>query len=738
MRKTGQWLAVTAWLMTLLMLGTPATLAQVSTAVLLGGVQDQSGAAIVGATITLTSTDTGISTSTTSGSDGTYVFPQVAVGRYSLEVTMAGFRRVEQTGIVLNVNQKARVDVQLEVGEVTRTINVDASAELINTVDGEVGQVVNQKNVVDLPLRGRQFLELAFLTPGAVNAPGDYRTGQQGIAPAVNGNRPEHNSYTLNGASNGEPYDGQFTIVPSVDSVEEFKIQSGSFNAEFGRAGAAIINVITKSGTNSFHGSVYEFLRNDALNARNAFNPLKSPVKQNQYGGTIGGPIFKNKTFFFFNYEEFKERRASTRSGLFPTAKQLRGDFSGEATVVRDPVTGEPFPGNIVPTGRIDPIATKFAAYFPATQPGLAGGINFINNEPSRVDNMTMGWKIDHHLSAKDTISGVFNWMDFENLAPDTIPGGPGAFANPFFNKLLNIAHTRTWSPTQVNELRLAYQRFNNPQTNPESEQFPKKDYPTELGITGLTDNPLIRNRFPGLGFGQGYAGITRSYEFTEILNGYQIQDNFSWVKPRHSMKFGFGYMQSRVLGRFLTNAPLSYSFSGRFSSHAIADFLLGHAQSTTTFLKGEVNYLYTSQYHFYAQDQWQVNPNFTLNYGLRWEIHTPWHGTRGENLSFNPKTGNPIVTQDSNVGNFPETTGITFERLAGDSVYPTNYCCMGPIMPRFGFAWNLPQLKSTVLRGGYAVSLSTEIGNIVNAPYSFPFWIRPGLTETVFPGIGF
>lgn len=740
MKSTRKQILVVFFLLTSVGVFAAAAHAQVATAVLLGTVEDASGGAVVGASVDLKSTTTGVSITTITGSDGSYVFPQAPVGRYSLEVKMTGFRRFERTGIILNVNQKARIDVRLEVGEVTQTVNVDANAALVNTVDGEVGQVVNQKNIVELPLKGRQFLELAFLTTGAVNAPNDYRATQQGIAPAVNGNRPEANSYTLNGASNMEPFDGQFTIVPSVDSVEEFKIQSGSFNAEYGQAGGAIVNVITKSGTNSFHGSLYEFFRNDKLNARNFFNPIKSPVRQNQYGGTIGGPILKNKTFFFFNYEGFKERRAGTRSSRFPTPTLLSGDFSAESIMVKDPATGVPFPGNMIPAERIDPVAKKYITYIPKPQSGLSGAINFINNQPGTVDNFTMGWRVDHQLSPKDKLSGVVNWMDFDNLAPASIPNGPGAFANPFFNKMVNITHTRTFSPTSVNEARLSYTRFNNPQTNPPTAEFPNRDYATELGLTGLTTEPFIRNRFPGITFGQGWTGIPRSVEYMEILNRYQFQDNFSWVKPRHTMKFGVGYNQSRMKQAGITNAPITYDFTGRFSGHSVADFLLGIAESTTTFLSGGISYLLNSQYHFYAQDQWQVGKDFTLNYGVRWEIHTPWREIRGQMSSLNTKTGAMIFASDAPpiVDDFGTQANVPIERLSKRTLYDTKYCCAGPLMPRFGFAWVLPHMRSTVLRGGYAMSQNTEIGNLLNSPLAAPFWIRIGITEQVYPGIGF
>src|SRR5581483_1235278 len=368
---------------------------QVATSQLLGTVQDSTGAAVAAVKVTATAVNTNVAVSTMSDEAGNYVFPQLPVGQYSLDVSHPGFKHFERTGIVLTVNQKARVDIRLEVGQVNESITIDANAELINTVDGETGHTIVRKTIVDLPLKGRQFLELAFLTPGAVNAPTDYRASLQGIAPAVNGNRPESNSYTLNGATNSEAFDGLFAIQPSVDSVEEFKIQTGSYNAEYGRAGGAIVNIVTKAGTNAFHGSLYEFLRNNHLNARNFFNPIKSPVKQNQYGGTIGGPVWKNRTFFFFNYEGYKERRASTKSSRFPTPQELNGDFSSFASVVKDPATGIPFPGNRIPVSQIDPIARKYSAIFPTPQPGLSGPINFLNNQSAKVDSGAFGGRPD-------------------------------------------------------------------------------------------------------------------------------------------------------------------------------------------------------------------------------------------------------------------------------------------------------------------------------------------------------
>ncbi len=725
------------------------TFAQVSTAQLQGTVQDDSGAAVSGATVTLKSASKGSSNSVDTDSEGNYIFPQVLVDTYSIEVTKQGFKRFERSNIKIDVNQKARVDVTLNVGQLTETVSVSASAALVNTTDGEVGQVVTQKNIVDLPLKGRQFLELAFLTPGAVDAPTDYRRSLQGIAPAVNGVRPEYNSYTLNGASNSESYAGQFAIVPSVDAIEEFKIQSGSYNPEFGRASGAIVNVVTKAGTNEFHGSVYEFFRNDVLNARNFFNPSKSPLRLNQYGGTLGGPVYlprfgeggpafisgKNRTFFFFNYEEYKERRASTRSSRFPTQAELSGDFSGSSAVVRDPETGLQFPGNRIPESRIDPVAKRYLTIFPQVTAGLAGGRNFINNSPSSYDNRTIGIRLDHRFTGKSSLYGVLNWNNIINAVPGPIPNGPGDIQNNFYNRLVNITHNYIFSSMVFNEARVSYQRFRNPFT----DLFPHRDYPSELGLIGITPDPFVRNRWPAVSFGQGYSGIPRSYEATQTSNVYSFNDNLSLIRGRHNMKFGFQYFQTRITEAFITDAPTGWTFSGIFSGNAVADFLLGVASGNTTFVSGGKAYLRNSQYQFYAQDQWRATNNLTLNYGVRYELHTPWYDVRGGAGSFNRLTGAILITSLSpDQSDFSRRTGIPIERLPDKSFYKTNYCCIGPVMPRVSFAWNMQKLSGLVLRGGYGVSLNNDIGNIINGGFAPPFWNRLFATSIQYPGIGF
>ena len=727
------------------------TSAQVSTAQLLGSVQDASGAAVVGATVNLKSISKGTSLSGLTDSSGNYVFPQVPVDLYSIEVTKEGFKRSEQTKIKLDVNQKARIDFTLEVGELSEVVSINAGANLVNTVDGEVSTVVAQKNIVELPLKGRQFLELSFLTPGVVDAPAsDYRKGIQGIAPAVNGNRPESNSYTLNGATNSESYEGFFVITPAVDSVEEFRIQSGTYNAEYGRAGGAIINVVTKSGSNSFHGSAYEFFRNDVLNARNFFNPKRSPLRLNQYGITIGGPVYfphfgkgglstysgKNRTFFFFNYEGYKERRASTRSSRFPTQAELNGDFSSSSVIIKNPATGLPFPGNRIPDAMIDPVAKKYLSIFPGITSSAPGNsaINFINNSPLSNDNHTWGARIDHNFSEGNRIFGTLNWNDVNNVTPGPIPRGPGEVSNNFYNRMVNITYSRAINPRLNNEVRASYNRFNNPY----DDQFPKKDYASDLGLIGIPDDPNIRNRWPGIGFGQGYSGIPRSYEFTQVTNSYQVQDNLSWVKGRHTMKFGAGFLHTQLIGNFVTDAPSFWSFSGQFSGNAVADFLLGIAAANRTFLRGGKYYLGSDQYHFYGQDQWSVTKNLILSFGLRYEVHTPWRETRGNASSVNRSTGALVVTKIApDISSFANSLGLKVERLDTDTFYPTTYCCIGPLMPRLSFAYTLPN-TSLVVRGGYAVSLNTEIGNLINGGLAAPFWIRAVSNSNDYPAIGF
>ena len=544
-------------------LSVAVALAQVSTGQLLGTVEDSSGAVVPDATVTLMSSTGGYKSSTITNSYGSYVFPQVPVGQYSLEVSKAGFKRFTRTGITLDVNQNARVDVRVEVGSVTQTVRVNANATLVDTVDGQTGAVVTEKEITDMPLNGRQFLQLAFLTPGAVATPNDYRTAIQGVAPATNGIRPEENDYTLNGAVNAEGENEMFMINPSVDAVDEFKIQTGSFNAEFGRAGGAIVNVVTRAGTNSFHGSLFEFLRNSDLNARNFFSPSNSQAHRNNYGGTVGGPIWKNHTFFFFDYEAFKERDNATNLSLFPTAAQLSGNFSAWAGVLVNPATGVPYTGNIIPANQIDPIATKYSAIWPQNLLNFPGTsfYNFINTQDRKQDNNTYGGRLDHYFSEKDRIFFAADWVDMNSFSPGGIPNGPGGSFNNFNNRLANLTYTHTFSGSLINEVRLSYGRFDNP----EISSYTHSDYATALGLTGLSTDPNIRDYWPGVGFGQGYSGVAINNDYQDWDNVYTVTDNLSWVRGSHNLKFGFGYIHNLIAQSYVLAAPTYWAYDGIF-----------------------------------------------------------------------------------------------------------------------------------------------------------------------------
>ena len=348
-------------------------------------------------------------------------------------------------------------------------------------------------------------------------------------------------------------------------------------------------------------------------------------------------------------------------------------------------------------------------------------------------DTDSYGVRVDHKFSDKNNIFATFNWDSSDGITPGPVfPSGPGDLDIGINNGLFNFTYNRIFSPTSINELRLSYLRFNHLRL----DAFKGRDFPTELGLTGITSDPFIRNRFPDVSFGGGYTGLPRSVDQGWVDNIYQIQDNFSWVRPRHSMKFGFGFVSPRNVSTFIANAPVSFGFSGRFSTHAIADFLLAHGDSTSTFLQGGTKHVNNHQFSFYGQDQWQVTSRFTLTYGLRYELHTPYIDPAEEASSVNTVTGALRITKNANITEFQKFFTYPIERLSDRNLYDTHACCLGPLMPRFGFAWRVP--GQYVLRGGYALSLNTEVGNMLNGALAAPAWIRTGLTETVFPGIGY
>src|SRR5215510_4457936 len=325
------------------------------TATLAGAVTDAGGALIPDVNVTVTQMETGLTRRVTTNERGLYVVPSLPVGTYAISAERSGFKRKTLTNLILQVNQEARIDLSLETGQVSETVTVTSQSPVLQTESASVGQVINNQYTTQIPLNGRDFSQLILLTPGAVTRPGGYEqstgaaTGSLGSGVSIGG-RDAHNNFTIDGAGNNARQFGNVALRPSIDVIQEFKVQTNSYSAEFGQAAFGQITLVTKSGTNQFHGSGFEFLRNDKLDARNFFLPKRGQLNRNQFGGTIGGPIFKNRTFFLFNYEGLRERRGVEALASVPPESWRQGDFSGVAGLtLRDPQTGQPFPNNKIP-----------------------------------------------------------------------------------------------------------------------------------------------------------------------------------------------------------------------------------------------------------------------------------------------------------------------------------------------------------------------------------------------------
>jgi hypothetical protein len=738
--------------------------AQTTTGSIVGTVTDVSSAAVPGASVTVTNVDTNTTTKTPTDSSGNYVVTPLPVGNYSVAVEAQGFKRSVRSGIPVNVQDRVGVNFVLEVGQLTETVEVAASAPALQTDTSYLGQVVDSQKIVDLPLNGRFFTRLAVLTAGAVpTAPGarDERTG--GFS--ANGVRPYQNSYLLDGIDNNSlsedlTNEASFVVGPSPDAIQEFRVQTNSMSAEFGRSGGAVLNVTIKSGTNDFHGSAFEFLRNSKLDAKNFFDPPTGPTppfKQNQFGASTGGPVLlpkyngKNRTFFFVDYQGTRIRTSDTFLATISPVAWRTGNFSGFNTIY-DPrttvtqsdgtVIRQPFPGNQIPLDRFDPASLKLIALMPVpnvpgsvTRTGVAN--NYLTNpvEPDQADQGDV--RIDHRISDKDSLFARFSISDQVLTPPAKIPPPLGAADFNSGNWTNNsrqgvFSETHIFSPHVINEFRAGYTRLRT-----ERLQFNSNDnLSAQVGIPGIPytqgNGGLPRFVFSGTGnvntFGSSTYQPTREFE-----NVFHFIENVSVIKGRHTMKFGaewkpivnFSILQPPTpRGSFTFNGNSTRDANNRATTGmAFADFDLGVLSNAA--VSSFINDTFQQPgYFFYAQDDFKVSSKLTLNLGLRYEfISQPLERRDGE-ANFNLATGTLDIPKGRNdplpANFFPQ---IPVNRNAPRQLVPQD---RNNFAPRVGFAYQLND--KTVVRAGYGFFYSSyeagplSIPNMGNNP---PFYFQ-------------
>jgi Carboxypeptidase regulatory-like domain len=713
----------------------PCVRAQVTSATIVGNVSDPSGAAIPGASITATNEATGKSYTGTTASDGTYIVPLLPIaGSYTVTINVKGFETFVQKGIILRVNQNVRVDAKLQLGQVTQVVAVTGQPPQVETTRSSLGEVVSHREISQLPLNGRNPIQLVSLAAGvtAVTAPA-VLTWRGGSYWSSNGTRSDENQVLLDGSTYEGAYFNNALNLPSPDALQEFKLITNTYSAEYGRNAGSVLNAVVKSGTNQFHGDLWEFLRNDALNARNFF--LNAPgakvakLDQNQFGFTAGGPIIKNKWFLFGSYQGLRISQQTFRTTFPPTAQERQGIFTeppGKTLI--DPSTGQPFLQNaqgqfIVPTSDLDPVAVNVMnKWLPL--PGQGGTLTQLGAAPTTNNQFLI--KSDYEVTQKHTIN--FMWMRDRTSETDPFassnllnyaPRTPYTHINMF---ILN--DTYTFRPNLLNQFRAAYIKLKD-------SLFcgPQQDA-SQLGVQGfvLDGQPelpdfSVPGRF-GLGTG-GLCGLTESTPTREL------SDTLTWIKGRHDFTMGGDFFKNTNI---IPNSYLNegnFSFSSLFTGDPLADFLLGKV--TTYFRQTSANDNQISwEYSGFFQDDWKLTRRLTLNLGLRYYVQQPWVCTGCGVGAIAPDTWGTFFPGFHTKRFATAPTGILYPGDTGPNgviprgLYPTD---LNNLEPRVGFAWDPWGDGKTSVRASYGVFHDYVVPDaVVQATFDQPYFFRQSI----------
>jgi len=705
--------------------------AQTSTGTITGSITDPTGAAIAGAKVQITNTGTNGLSEAISNAEGIYTAPLLPPGSYGVHVEANGFKSFSQTGIILQIQQQAQVNVVLQVGAMTESITVQGDAALVEATTSSIGKVVDNKRILELPLNTRNVYGLVNLTAGVTGSIGNAHNQ---VSYSVNGARGGTFDVLVDGSSAAFPTVNGFaglSVFPSVDAVAEFKMQAQNFSAEFGRSITSVLNLVYKSGSNTFHGSGYEFLRNSVLDSNNFFNnsrgvPLAS-FKRNQFGGMVSGPVIRNRTFFMGSYEGLRERSFAERLITVPTALERAGDFTQtranatQVITIYDPNTTranpsgsgsirDAFPGNVIPGSRFDAVARNVTRYYPMpNQPGDpgTGRNNFYNSGAAAINTENADVRIDHNLTDQQRIFGRFSYRKSFNGPPQLFPGelgiAEGRVNNNDFGRNVVVDYTNTLSPSMLLNLRTSFARnrflFDN-----QGLDF----VPSSLGLPRTLDSAVDRYMFPRFGVSTQVA-LGGSDHRQSGFNNYGLAGSLTKIAGKHSVKYGYeGRMlrinvwEARAAGTFnftagMTQGPNPTTASAT-AGWGYASFLLGTG-SDGNFYQNWKNVASQSFYHaFYIQDDWRVTRKLTLNLGVRYDFDTP-RTERYDRLSwFDPSLASPLARQ---VPAYPNLTGgLRFVNVDGNgrSQFDGDY---NNLAPRLGFAYQLND--KTVIRGAFA-----------------------------------
>jgi hypothetical protein len=748
--------------------------AQVDTATIVGVVTDSSGGVVPGVAVSATDVETNTTVATKTDGSGNYAITPLKIGRYNVTAEAQGFKKESKLGLVLQVQDRLRVDFTLQIGSVTESIDIQAETPLVQTESSALGNVVDSRQITMLPLNGRDYTQLATLTTGVIkitengggiNGATSATNGNAGGAFSVNGTRGNLNNFMLDGIDNNSNDNASNVLRTNVDAIAEFKIQTSNYSAEFGRSGGAVINASIKSGTNQFHGTVFEFLRNSSLDSRDFFEPRdqpKIPFKQNQFGGTFGGPIQKNKLFFFVDYQGTRVRAARTNIATLPSPAQVNGDFSGilgsqvgtdalgrpvfsneifdpsstrtvNGAIVRDgfgfdPISGQPMPGraNIIPVSRLDPIAHNIASLYPGPTKTDATANNYVFNAPGRENVDQADARGDYSISTRQQLFARFSISERTRFQAPPLPGlaDGGSYSTGNYLESTRggaLGYTFTISPTMVNEFRGGVSR------NHYSDNIPAygQNYPPAgLAVPGVPNNSSINGLtlFQPSGYQRiGEPGYTPTLSTTQEI---QYSDTLSLVAGKHTIKLG-PQVRFSQFNLFQVGQPRGrFSFSGEFTSsspsagdesgNGMADMLLG---LPTTSVISTLTYFGNRQrtYGGFVQDDFKITRSLTLNLGLRYDYTTPIFESHDRQSNFDFATAQLVVAGKN---------GASRGLVGTDK---------NDFAPRIGLAWSPFKSQKTVFRAGYGRFFSYQeirTGDPLQLAYNLPFFFEPSFVS--------
>ncbi|MFN2444042.1 MAG: TonB-dependent receptor domain-containing protein [Vicinamibacterales bacterium] len=690
-----------------LLLTSAATLAvaQSTTGSIQGTVNDAQGGGVPGAAVTIRNVDTQLQRTTVTNESGNYDVQLLPPGEYALTAELAGFRTQQRTGVRLTVNQAARIDFKLEISTVEESVTVSAQTPLVETVDSAVRSVIDAEKLEELPLNGRNFRTLALIVPGVQNEVQGSTLSNRGGGVNINGAGLTDNNFLLDGFNNNDDTTAEILTFPSADAIQEMTVLGASYNASLGFAQGGIVSLVSKSGSQTYHGNGFGFFRDDAFDATNYFATTKPLVSRQQYGGSLGGPAGFRNAFFFGNYEKVRIREGVTLGNTVPTTAQRNGDFSGLGRSITDPLTGLPFSGNVIPASRLNPVGKGIAdAFYPdPTNPNTTR--NFIHS-PELVQDLHLGTgRADWNPRASDSLMMRYQIYWDDQVNPN-VAGTLPRLAETIIKKNQNLGMqwTKVWGPNTVQEVRVGWGRIRNARLSSDVE-----DWNARLGITGTTSE-TVKDRLtvgPPIVNVTGYSAIVPfSNPFIRIHNNWQYAYQLVQSRGDHSLRYGAEVRTTKIDLDDWNTPNGSFTFTGRYTGNAIADLLLGYPSQAQRLIGPGVSNLRSWQVAGFVQDEWRVTGRLSVNYGLRYEYQAPSWEDNNAWGAFVPALGRPVQV---------ETEGLprSIREFSKDN-----------FAPRVGVVYDLSGDGTRTVRAGYGIYFQSQtnatlLANFQNAPTS-------------------